>query len=303
MRKTAVIIVNPASGKGAALAKAGKACAILKKGGVKAGLFRTGGPGHGRELAKKFAATADVLVSVGGDGTLNEVVNGVIDARSGTPIAMVPAGTANVAARELGLPEDFVAQVELAAGGGVRRLDLGCSRTRCFMMCAGAGLDAAIVDTLSRRRSGRSIRMGSYVIPTLRTARCYPFPAVRVTVDGALVDASAAFVVVGNMGWYGGIFRLFKDASPEDGLLDVCCFHGKSIPELARYAWSAYWDRLHQSKGVSTYRGKQIRLEADDRVPLQIDGDPGGELPVSFTVLPKAVSFCAASPALSASRS
>ena len=93
MRKTAVIIVNPASGKGAALAKAGKACAILKKGGVKAGLFRTGGPGHGRELAKKFAATADVLVSVGGDGTLNEVVNGVIDARSGTPIAMVARPT------------------------------------------------------------------------------------------------------------------------------------------------------------------------------------------------------------------
>ncbi len=298
MRKTAAIIVNPVSGKGAALTKAGKVRAILKKGGVKAGLFRTGGPGHGRKLVEKFAANVDVLVSVGGDGTLNEVVNGVIDARSDTPIAMVPAGTANVAARELGLPKDFVAQVELAAEGPVRRLDLGCSGKRCFIMCAGAGLDAAIVDALSRKRSGRRIRMWSYVIPTIRAAICYPFPAVRVTVDGALVDASAGFVVIGNMGRYGGVFHLFKDASVEDGLLDVCCFHGKSLPELTHYAWSAYRDRLYQLKGVSTYRGKQIRLESNDRVPLQIDGDPGGELPMLFTVLPKAVAFCTTSGAL-----
>ena len=292
MRKTAIIIVNPYSGKGIALRKAREARRILEKAGLFAEIFPTGGPGHGRELAAKHAGSVDVLVSVGGDGTLNEVVNGVVNADSETPVAIVPTGTANVVARELGLPKDFGCQVMLAVESDVRRLDLGCAGDRCFTMCAGAGLDAAIVDAVSRRRTERGITMLNYLIPAVREAALYRYPAIAVIVDGVLVDESSTFTVVGNMKRYGGLFRLFKDATPDDGLLDVCCLHGRSIAELARYAWSAYRERLHELKGVTCYRGKQITLEAADRVLLQIDGDPGGELLATFEVLPLAVTFC-----------
>jgi len=130
------------------------------------------------------------------------------------------------------------------------------------------------------------------VIPAVREAWRYRYPPIRVMVDGAPVDESATFVVVGNIGRYGGLFRLFKDASPEDGLLDICCFHGRRLPDLMRYAWAAFRGALSELGNVDYYRGKLIILKSDANVPVQIDGDPGGKLPVTLTVLPRAVSFC-----------
>ena len=291
-RKTAAIIVNPFSGKGLALATALEALSILKQAGVNVELVKTRGPGHARELAGDRASSVDVLVSVGGDGTLNEVANGVIEAGSVTPITVVPTGTANVVARELALPKDIETQVMLAAKGRVRRLDMGCAGGHHFAMCAGAGLDAAIVEAVARRRSEQGISMWHYVTPAIREAWNYQYPPLRVTVDGASVDESATFVVVGNIGRYGGLFRLFEDASPEDGLLDVCCFHGRRLPDLMRYAWAAFRGSLSKLGDVDYYRGKRIALASDENVPVQIDGDPGSKLPLTLTVLPKAVSFC-----------
>jgi len=292
-RKTAAIIVNPFSGKGLALATALEALFILKQAGVNVEIVKTLGPGHAREFAGNFASSVDVLVSVGGDGTLNEVANGVIEAGSVTPIAVVPTGTANVVARELALPKDLKAQVMLAVEGRVRRLDMGCAGGHHFAMCAGAGLDAAIVEAVARRRSEQGIGMWHYVAPAIREAWDYRYPPLRVTVDGAPVDESATFVVVGNISRYGGLFRLFEDASPEDGLLHVCCFHGRRLPDLMRYAWAAFRGSLSKLGDVDYYRGKRITLASDENVPVQIDGDPGSKLPMTLTVRPKAVSFCA----------
>ncbi|MFZ7112881.1 MAG: diacylglycerol/lipid kinase family protein [Desulfatiglandales bacterium] len=292
MRKKLIIIVNPVSGKGVALEKAGEAKRILRRVGVEADLIQTRSPGHARQLSAKWADCADVLISVGGDGTLNELVNGVVDAASDTPIAVIPTGTANVVARELGLPKGLEAQVMIAAEGPLRRLDLGRAGDRCFAMCAGAGFDAAVVKAVSERRTRLGISMFSYVIPVIREALGYPYPAMRVLVDGAVADESASFVVVANMGLYGGVFRLFNHALPDDGRLDVRCFRGKGVRDLFRYAWAAYWGRLDDLMDVSSYQGTDISLEADKDVPIQIDGDPGGNLPVSIVCLPKAVSFC-----------
>ncbi len=290
--KTAAIIVNPSSGKGSALKKALEARNMLREAGVGTELLKTLYPGHARQLAGELAASVDVFMSVGGDGTLSETANGVIDSGSSTPIAIVPAGTANVLAKELALPKDLGDQVMLAVEGRVLRLDMGCIGGRYFAMCVGAGLDAAVVAAVSRKRSGRGLSMWHYVVPTVREARRYRHPLLRVRLDGAMVDASATFVVVGNIGSYGGVFRLFRDASPRDGLLDVCCFHGKRLTDFMRYAWVAWRDTLSDLGDVIFFRGKRITLEADEDVPVQIDGDPGGKLPLTLTVLPMALSIC-----------
>ncbi|HBF42590.1 MAG TPA: hypothetical protein DDW42_02960 [Desulfobacteraceae bacterium] len=293
MRKSAAIIVNPISGHGIALKKAREARRFLDKAGLDVALFSTEATGHGRTLALENAALVDVLISVGGDGTVNEVANGVMDAgQNNTPILIIPTGTANVVFRELGLPKDLRSQVKLAVDSSVRLLDMGRAGNRLFIMCAGAGFDAAIVDRISKIRTQSGITMRNYIIATVQNAFKYRFPMMRITVDGEVVDEDSTFTVIGNMPRYGGLFRLFEDASPDDGILDVCCFNGKSVWALGRYAWHTFRQNLGAFSGVEFYRGKEIKLEADERVLVQVDGDRGGELPMVFTLLPGAVSFC-----------
>jgi diacylglycerol kinase (ATP) len=296
MRRSAAIIVNPISGHGIGLKRAKRARRILEKAGLDVEVYLTEGPGHGSQLTKEKGISADVIISVGGDGTLNEIVNGLVETGSDTPIAIVPTGTANVVSRELGLPSDVTSQVRLAVDGPVRRLDLGCAGNRQFIMSAGAGFDAAVVNKVSMSRTDRSITMLNYVIPCLREGMRYPFPAMRVTVDGMVVDERSTFTVVGNMRRYGGIFQIFKDACPDDGMLHVCCMHASNLLDLFRYSWGGFFNRLCEFMGVTYYQGKRITIEADEQVFLQIDGDPSGQLPRTFELLPKAAGFCVNTP-------
>jgi diacylglycerol kinase family enzyme len=180
----------------------------------------------------------------------------------------------------------------LAIDSSVSLLDLGRAGDRFFIMCSGAGFDAAIVDTISRTRTQSGITMLSYIMATLRETFKYPFPRMRVTIDGKEFDKDSTFVVIANMKRYGGVFRLCRDASPDDGMLDVCCLHGGKIRDLVRYAWGAFRENLMDFNDIAFYRGRQIKLEADERVLVQVDGDRGGELPMLFTIMPGAVSFC-----------
>jgi YegS/Rv2252/BmrU family lipid kinase len=274
------------------LKKAQEVQRFLGQAGLDVALFLTEAAGHGRTLAFEIASSVNVLVSVGGDGTVNEIANGVVDAGQDTPILIIPTGTTNVVFRELRLPHDLKSQVKLAVDSSVRLLDLGRAGDRFFIMCAGAGFDAAIVDTISQTRTQSGITMLNYIMATLREASRYRFPRMRVNVDGEDIDEDSTFVVIGNMPRYGGLFRLFKDASPDDGILDVCSLHGKSVWALVRYAWGAFRHNLMGYKDVAFYRGKEIKVEANERVLVQVDGDRGGELPMIFTLMPGAVSFC-----------
>ena len=132
--------------------------------------------------------------------------------------------------------------------------------------------------TFSRQREYHADRLAS---------RCY---GGNVLASGLVNFACASALFEGPA--YGGLFRLFEDASPQDGQLDVCCFHGRRLPDLMRYAWAACRDALPGLADVAYFRGKRITLESDEDVPVQIDGDPGGNLPVILTVLPKALSMC-----------
>jgi len=292
MRKSAAIIVNPVSGHGNSLNKAHEVQRFLDKAGLDVALFLTEASGHGRTLAIEIAASVEVIVCVGGDGTINEIANGMVDAGHDTPILIIPTGTANVVFRELGLPNDLKSQAKLAIDSSVRLLDLGRAGNRFFIMCAGVGFDAAIVDTISQTRTQSGITMLSYIVPTLREAFRYRFPHMRLSVDGVIIDEASTFAIIGNMTRYGGLFRIFKDASPCDGLLDICCLHAKSARDLIRYSWGAFRQKLMGYNDVAFYRGKEIKVEADERVLVQVDGDRGGELPMVFTLMPSAVSFC-----------
>jgi diacylglycerol kinase (ATP) len=292
MRRKAVFIVNPRAGRGRARIRTGKAMKLLSEAGLDCLHFEAERPGQGREIAKIYANKVDVLVSVGGDGTLNEVVNGLSDIRSETPVAIIPAGTANMVARELGLPQDLAALSSLAIKSNLRRLDLGSAGSRGFILCASAGFDASLVNAVAHKRGKRGLALWMYFSMFFSQEFRYRFTPMRVFIDGALVEEKSSDTIIGNMDRYGLFFQMFKGASPDDGLLDVCCLKTGGHGRLLRYTWAAYRGILDTLADVAYYRGKQIALEAEDRIPFQMDGDPWGGLPVSVEVRPKAVTLC-----------
>jgi diacylglycerol kinase (ATP) len=292
MRRKAIVIVNPMAGRGKGLVRAQKATRLLSDAGVDCLLFATGRPGQAREMAKEHGGQTDVLVSIGGDGTLNEVINGLADSGAETPVAIVPAGTANMVAKELGLPGNLSSLIRLAVSGRLRRLDLGVAGSRLFILCGSAGFDASVIRDMARKRSRRGLSLWKYVPLFFSEEMRYRFPPMRVRVDGELVEEGSSNTIIGNMSRYGAFFQIFPDAHPDDGLLDICCLKGGTHGRLLRYAWSAYRGKLDSLEDVIYYRGRQIILEADEPIPFQIDGESWGKLPVTIEVKPQAVSLC-----------
>lgn len=297
MRTHAALIVNPTSGRAQGQRTAREVARKLDQAGLAVGVFETTQAGDARQFAKDVAAQVDVIASVGGDGTLNEVVNGVLDSGVDTPVAVIPSGTANVVAAELRLPWRLEDQVRLVWDSAVRRLDLGLAGERLFAMCAGIGFDANVVDHVARHRTDKGITVFDYYLPTLTLGMEYAFPHMRVFVDEELVDPRSTFTVIGNMRRYAGPFSFFlDDAQPDDGVLNVCCLHGKHPLDLVRWGWGAFFRQFHNFKDVSHFSGQEIRVESDEDVLVQIDGDCGGSLPMTFRVLPGAVGFCVPPP-------
>jgi len=293
MRRSLLLIANPASGRTRGARMAAALLDLLRVRGADAVLVETTRSGHAREFAARLAGAAEAVLAIGGDGTLNEVVNGMLDAGVSVPILPVPAGTANVVAAELGLPAAPAELAEVALSGAVRIWDAARAGNRAFLMTCGAGFDAAVVEAVHAARAGRSLGLLSYFAPALRIAFGYSFPRMDVSIDGEPAGSPATFVLVGNTRLYGGPFSFFPDARPDDGLLDVCCMRGAAWPDLFRHAWGAFRRALAACPDVSFHRGTRVRIEAAGRVPVQIDGDPGGELPVEIGVLPGAVRLLA----------
>lgn len=235
---------------------------------------------------------ADCVVSVGGDGTLNEVANALLGA--GVPVATLPLGTANVVARELQASTDPAALSELIASSATRAVDAGRADDRLFLLGAGAGLDAAIVAVVHRNRGAR-LSFLSYVWPAVKTILSYSYPKITVEVDGQTLCDDAHYVIVGNCSWSAGVFRATPKALLDDGLLDVCILRKLSIPRILWLILLAQLPGLAERKAVLYRQGSEVRLSATagGPVPLQIDGDPAGELPRRFTVQQKALTVIA----------
>lgn len=244
--------------------------------------------------AEAFAGEpgADVVVSVGGDGSANEVVNGLRG--TSAALAILPMGTANVVARELRLPKRAIALGELIVSGQYRWMDVGVHAGRRFLLGAGAGLDAAIVSRVMSNRAKKS-SLWRWVWPTISTCFSYGFPRFRVVVDGERVCDDAQYVVVGNCRFSAGVFRATPRAKIDDGLLDVCILRKLNWVKLARHAAFARTNRFLRHPDVLYFQGKRVEfLPNDSEIPLlQVDGDPAARIPATFSIEPRAIRIVA----------
>lgn len=226
------------------------------------------------------AAEFDVVAAAGGDGTANEVVNGL--APDGPALAIIPLGTANVLASEIGLdPADAVAVARAIAFGAVRPIHVGEANGRRFLMMAGAGLDAEVVamlDPAFKRRFGKL----AYVMESLRQALRYTFPTLTVAADGR--DHACRMIVACKGRHYGGPFVVAPKARLDAPTFEVCLLPGGGLAATLRYGFALPFGLLPRLGDVLTVSARRIVISGPAGAPVQGDGDVIARLPAEVSL-------------------
>lgn len=284
-----VYIVNPKSGASSSRLTSRQFKEYLVKKGFEVRKSLTGSLDDARRFAAEAVVDGDcaMVVAAGGDGTIREVAHGLEG--SDKPLLMIPCGTENLLASELGFDERLKTIIRTFEGGYIRPLDLGKANGKCFTSIAGFGFDGEVVRRVSRQRRGH-IDYFDYIEPIWRTFWNYKFPAMRVEVDGEAVFDGPCLVFVGNISRYAiglGILRL---ADFGDGLLDVCIYECASHLHLIKHSLMTVLKRHTYCADVIYRQGRNISVSSDAAdMAVEIDGDPGPVLPVQIQIIPQAV--------------
>ena len=246
-------------------------------------LHETTHPGDAENTAIGLSSDDfDVVVAAGGDGTINEVANGLIKASGPIPpLAIIPLGTANVLAQEIGLHGQPSAIARAIADGERQSVHLGKANGRHFIMMAGVGFDAHVVanvDLALKRRTGKI----AYVLETLIQALRYGFPACRVSIDGKFFESRS--VVICNGRHYGGPFVAAPGASLGTPAFEVCLLERGGWRHVLRYGLALVMGRLSSLPDVRILSGRQVIIDGPKGLPVQGDGDIIATLPVEVTV-------------------
>lgn len=258
---------------------------------TKAGPLVTLKPTQRAGEAQSLAARAvvegyKVIVAAGGDGTINEVINGI--GTSGVSLGVLPLGTVNVFAQELRIPRKLEAAWTVIRGGHTRTIDLACARangsTRYFVQLAGVGFDAHAVRTASWELKKR-IGPLSYVWAGIR-ALSKSHPTVEVSVNGSGPLGCGVAVLVGNGRYYGGRFALFPRARMDDGLLDICVFEKVGYWDVLRYGQGILRGAHVDFGDVKYFQVESLVCRATGPTPFELDGEDAGDAPVTFSVVP-----------------
>ena len=294
-----IVLFNPRAGRAKARALPDELVSRLAAAGFGAEAIPDLGDACGEANRLHVAGELRAIVAAGGDGTIAEVVNRTAP---GVPIATLPLGTENLLARHYGIACDVAAVANTIARGHVVDLDVGQATTgagkRLFLLMASAGLDAEIIRRLHAGRRG-NISHWSYIAPILSSAATYRYPVVRVlgaesSANDEVAEGFARWVVAFNLPCYAGMLQFLPEfgrngtTRANDGRLDLCRFErGGFWHTLYYYVWLL----LGRAERIGTRRVDhfaRMRLEAADaseRIPLQVDGDPCGFLPVEIDVL------------------
>jgi YegS/Rv2252/BmrU family lipid kinase len=281
-----LVICNPISGGGRARRLGRQLGDLLEGRGHRVELYVTGQAGDGRRRAATAEPDLERIVVVGGDGTLNEVLNGLRDP-SRIPLAQLGTGTANLLAHELDLPSRPADLAGLVENGPTRRVDMGLADGRRFLLVVSAGFDGMVTRVAQGGRSG-TMSYFRWLLPILKVLKSYRPPRLAVRVDGG-EPTEGGLVIVSNVRNYGGIFTAADRARCDSGHLDVCILVRASVPRLVRGVLSAFRGGLSRNPDVIYRTGTHIEVRSDQPVETQIDGDPFGTTPLDISVVARHV--------------
>ena len=305
MRKKIILIGNPVAGRGAA-GRIARAVDMIKSRGFKVRLMLTGRKGDAelfsKEIFKDQSGIPDtqpvpLIIAAGGDGTYNEVINGI--AYSDIPMAILPLGTTNVLARELDIPEVMEKALDIALGGKVQNVCLGkitlsaqvsgvsCQGsgiTRYFLLMAGIGFDGEAVYGIKsriKRYSGK----GAYIWSGLKTFMFWNPDKLTFNIDGKLCEGYSAIIC--NAAKYAGHFKVAPDAKLQEPSLYAFIMQGRKRSDILRYV-SGIIRGNHLKFSDMTYQ-KAEKIEINGNACIQIDGDYFGKTPATIEIVPDAL--------------
>lgn len=300
MFRNALLIHNPNAGDGGKARRRilDEVRRVLAANGIEAELLETTGPGHATEIAQQAARDGrGLVIACGGDGTLNEVVNGLAASANGhrVPLALLPGGTANILAKELNLPWDILSAARKMASGEVREIALGLAtpvehpaKKRYFLSVAGAGPDGMIVYSVDLSLKAR-VGILAYWWQGAREVWRYTFPRFRVRAGNHLVEGT--LVVVGRTKNYGGPFKITDQADLFADEFEVMTLETQSGLKYLSYLPTLWMGNLRKEEGVHFWKADTLICEPLEVNPVytQLDGEPFAQLPVKFAIVPKAL--------------
>ncbi len=293
----AVLIYNPRSGTHDIQSYLPVALQVFSEYGWHVEVQGTQRAGDVQRLAAEAVRNHyDVVLTAGGDGSLNEAANAL--AHSDVALATLPSGTANVWARQIGIPVPaplYNTQLADAARsictGVIRSIDLGRTNERYFLLWSGAGLDAYVTSKIEPRPPWVK-RWGAagYGLRALWYAARYRGTPMTIEIDDQPpLRARALIALISNIQLYAGIVRPSPEARVDDGLLDVCIFRGTSFAYTARHFISIALGRSAQDPQLINRRGRHIRVSARQPTAVHVDAEPIGVTPIDVQVAPRAL--------------
>ncbi len=305
--RTPLLIVNPVAGDGRALHLEPWLRRHLEVAAPSARMVETEAPGHARDLAARAVADGhDRVIAVGGDGTVQEVVNGILDSGSGISLGILAGGAGNDLARSLGLPHRGEDALAMALGDQLQRIDVGVAtrgngagaEQRYFAAAGGVGFDAQVAAVMYRRAWWQHGRIG-YLLSTLWELQRFHNRTLRLrleTPDGPLeLERRVLFIAFANGMYYGGGMQICPSATVVDGWLDLCIVGDISRLEAVRQLPGMYHGAHVTHPAVEFQRARSVILEGDDGTRVHLDGEPFGAVPLRLDVLHAALDVAAPS--------
>jgi len=298
--RNALLIHNPNAGGGGGgrRKELDVARKILATAGIEAELAETTGPGDATEIALRASNEGrQLVIACGGDGTLNEVVNGLARQQNGhrVPLALLPGGTANILAKELTLPWDIPQAAHRLIRGTVREIALGLAtpvdepeKARYFLSVAGAGPDGRITYAVDLELKAR-LGILAYWWQGAREALLYKFPRFNVKTEDQTIEAS--LVIVGRTKHYGGPFKITTKADLYEDQFELAVLTTQSGLRYLSYLPTLWFGDLRKTEGVHFLKADALVCEPTDGEPVyaQVDGEPLSRLPVEFKIVPRAL--------------
>jgi YegS/Rv2252/BmrU family lipid kinase len=232
------------------------------------------------EFQRSFSQPPELLMVVGGDGTLNEVVN---EAGNKATLAFIPAGTANVFAKEMGLPDNVSEAVAVALRKRKRKIDVGLVNQRKFLLMTGVGMDAEVIEKVGEAEK-KVLGKAPFVVKAFWEGIKFKPPKIKVKCRDR--EEEGSFLVVANSSFYGGGLRIAPWALLDDGWLEICLFKGKNAWQFFHFAFSVFLSQQAKLPTFDFFRAREIEVFSDREVLVQCDGEVIGTTPVKISLLP-----------------
>jgi len=288
--RVAVIIANPVSGSFLQhyTQSLDETLSFLRQQNWRVELNITKAPGEARQLAHEaMSQQVDIVIAAGGDGTINEIIQEL--AGSETVLGVLPCGTGNIWAREMGIPLQMVDARKVLLNGQIRCIDLGRCNDRYFMLMAGVGIDGAVTQAVEKKPIKRLGTFGYALIATW-LGLGYPGFQARLRINKKRpVKLRALQIIVGNTQLYGGALKFTWEAKCDDGQLDVCVVRKRNM--LGRIIVAIHFLLGHRNRHqwIRYYTATSIEINTRQPVAIQLDGEPVGHTPASFIIAPRAL--------------